>query len=105
MTGATFDQIVPQDEASVARLWKSFDAAFDDLAAYLDHAGEGNFRVTGDVSYAELELVSLLNLVKRTSFDEGWKRLKDRNGGRWAKLLELPVYQELLPVNRIKAVL
>lgn len=98
--GATLEDVIPVDEANIALAWKKFEAAFDDLAAHLDKGGEGNYRVTGNVSYAEFELVSLLNLIKRLTFEEGWKkRLETRNDGRWAKLMGLPIYKELLPMN------
>lgn len=91
---------LPKDEASFFEAWKAFEKAFDDLAVQLDAAGEGNFRVTGDVSFSEFELVVLLYLTKRLLYEDGWKgRLESRNGGRWAKLLNLPVYKELLPIT------
>ncbi|EJD06830.1 uncharacterized protein FOMMEDRAFT_165518 [Fomitiporia mediterranea MF3/22] len=99
--GRSVEEMVPQDEASMQIAWKNFDAVFDELAAHLDKAGEGNYRITGGVSYSEFELVSFLNLIYRLSFDEAWKRLKGRNGGRWEKLLNLPVYKDILPVNRV----
>ncbi|KAL5503989.1 hypothetical protein ACEPAH_8061 [Sanghuangporus vaninii] len=98
--GKTVDEIAPQDETSVTEAWKGIEAAFDDLAAHLDSGGEGNFRVTGSASYAEFELVSVLNFVKRLSPD-GWNRLEVRNGGRWGKLMDLPLYKKLVPANRV----
>ncbi|EJD06827.1 uncharacterized protein FOMMEDRAFT_144709 [Fomitiporia mediterranea MF3/22] len=103
--GVTIDEMIPKDEKALTEAWRAFDAAFDELAAYLDKAGEGNFRITGEVSYVEFELVSTLNLLKRTNPDEGWKRLEARNGGRWAKLMDLPIYKRLLPANRLNAML
>ncbi|EJD06829.1 uncharacterized protein FOMMEDRAFT_152145 [Fomitiporia mediterranea MF3/22] len=103
--GVTIDEMIPKDEKSIAEAWRAVDAAFDDLAAHLDKAGEGNFRITGDVSYVEFELVSILNLLRRTNPDEGWKRLEILNGDRWAKLMDLPIYKRLLPANRLNAML
>ncbi|KAL5485863.1 hypothetical protein ACEPAI_6905 [Sanghuangporus weigelae] len=80
--------------------WKVIKTAFDDLAVHLDNGGERNFRVTGNAGYAEFELVSILNLVKRLSRG-GWNRLRVRNGGRWGKLTDLLLYKKLLPANRV----
>ena len=88
------------DEASIKAAWKRLDATFDDLAAHLDKAGEGNYRITGGVSYSEFELVSWLNMARRASYNEVWKRLASRNRGRWEKLMNLPVYKEILPADR-----
>ncbi|EJD06831.1 uncharacterized protein FOMMEDRAFT_144711 [Fomitiporia mediterranea MF3/22] len=98
--GRGIEELVPQDEASIQAAWRRFDTTFDDLAAHLDKAGEGNYRITGGVSYSEFELVSWLNMARRASYDGVWKRLASRNGGRWEKLMNLPVYKEILPANR-----
>ncbi|KAL5525921.1 hypothetical protein ACEPAG_7259 [Sanghuangporus baumii] len=98
--GKSIEEIAPQDESSIAEAWMIIEAAFDDLAAHLDTVQEGNFRITGEPSYAEFELVSVLNVVKRLS-PSSWRRLEGRNGGKWAKLMDLPLYKELLPANRV----
>lgn len=98
--GKTLDEIAPQDEAGIARAWKLIEDALDDLAAHLDAIQEGNFRVTGGPSYSEFELVSVLNTVMRVDTD-AWTRVKGRNGGRWGKLMDLPLYKKLLPANKV----
>jgi glutathione S-transferase len=84
--------VPPTDEQRGAALAK-FEAFFDELSAHLDRTGDGNFRVTGGkVTYAEIELVGYIRTCKAIN-GQGWASLKTRNGGRFAKLLEIPEYQ------------
>lgn len=89
---------IPQGEEAVAAAWAKFDEAFEGLAVLLNEEFEGNYRLLKDrVCFAEIELVSLLFFIKRTSPDDAWKRLKDKHGGKRQKLLEF--YADYLPVR------
>jgi glutathione S-transferase len=91
VTGVPFDKLAAKDEVQLEAAWKDVETAFDGFAALLDEAGEGNYRLTGRVTYAEIEVVSLLHVMKALTGDEpnGWKRLEARNGGRWAKMIQI----------------
>lgn len=99
--GVPLQAILPKDEAEVVaareKLWLGFDA----LADALDAEGEGNCQIVkGQVTYSEMELVALLYYMKRVSPDRVWEHLKNRNGGRWEKLLDS--YKEYLPAGPVQ---
>jgi len=97
LLGSPIEAIVPKDEAGVVaareKLWVGFDA----LANALDAEGEGNYHfVRGQVTYADMEVAALLYFISRISSERIWAHLKDRNGGRWQKLLD--EFKPYLPV-------
>lgn len=99
--GVPLQAILPKDEAEFVaareKLWLGFDA----LADALDMEGEGNHQIVkGQVTYSEMELVALLYYMKRVSPDRVWEHLKDRNGGRWEKLLDS--YKAYLPAGPVQ---
>lgn len=92
--GDSYDALAPNTTEKRAMAWKAYEDAFDAVAKYFDVAGEGNHRLSaGLVTFAEIELVSLLKTIQFIGKDDGWKGLKDRNGGRWAKLVNEPEYR------------
>ena len=100
--GQPFEQLIPRDEQEAAQARKDMLAAFDDLAAHLDTIGGTRFRLTPDVSYAEITLVALLHVFRAVAEHSkaggeragDWAALAAANGGRWQKLLEVPEYRE-----------
>ena len=61
-----------------------------------DEEARRKARVMGDrQSYADILLLTILFFVIQFSKDEGWKRLKDRNEGRWGRLVDS--FREYLP--------
>ncbi|KAH8115134.1 hypothetical protein DFH11DRAFT_1543820 [Phellopilus nigrolimitatus] len=96
--GVSAEQIAPRvgDAEGESAAWTAFENSFDGLAAHLDVLGAGNYRlVKSQVTYSEMEMVSLVFCIKRVTPDTAWKKLEGRNGGRWPKLLAL--YDEYLP--------
>jgi glutathione S-transferase len=96
--GIAYEVLAPGDPAERAKLRKGFEDAFDGLATLLDAGGEGNFRINdGRVTFAEIDYAAMLWLVRGSSGNEdgAWTILKERNEGRWAKLLDLPEYDIL----------
>ena len=98
LLGFPVQNIYPKDEAAVRayqeKLWEGFDV----IAKVLDAGGAGNFRLAnGKIIYAEMELASILFFMSNVSPVKIWAPLKDRNEGRWAKLVE--TYGAWLPRN------
>ncbi|TDL25792.1 hypothetical protein BD410DRAFT_608003 [Rickenella mellea] len=100
------DQFIPKGDAEEEE-WKKVEQGFDGVAAFLDENADGfsgaeadEKRLSvlgGQPSYVELELVAFMYSMKRLGFQKGWERLKDRNEGRWPKIMER--YKEYLPVH------
>ena len=94
--GASYEHFAPNTPEKREKAWKRYEEAFDELEKYLDAAGEGNYRLSnGLVTYAEIEMVALLKTIQLIGKDDGWKGLKDRNGGRWAKLVDEPEFRHV----------
>ena len=92
--GQPYDVLAPNTPKKRAKAWKIYEDAFDAVARYFDVAGKGNHRLSGGlVTYAEIELVSWLKTIQLIGKDDGWKGLKDMNGGRWARLVDEPEYR------------
>jgi glutathione S-transferase len=87
---------VPQSESEMEQARKNMLGGFDKYAAFLDKAGEGNHRITpGRVSYTEIGLVAWLHVFRAVGGHlDDWRMVERANGGRWAKLLEVPEYRE-----------
>lgn len=89
--------IAPRDEAGVVAAREKLWAGFDALANALDAEGEGNYHfVRCQVTYADMEVAALLYFISRISSERIWAYLKDRNGGRWQKLVD--EFKPYLPV-------
>jgi glutathione S-transferase len=96
--GVPYDVLAPNDSAARAEKRRSFEEAFDNLAILLDAGGKGNYRLSnGKVTYAEIELAAIVWWIRASDRNEdgAWAILKERNDGRWAKLLEVPEYKAL----------
>ena len=73
-----------------------------EFADILDQAnGEGSFRITPRPTFSEIEFVAMLRVFKAygSESSDGWPRMAKFNGGRWAKLLELPEYDKLESIH------
>ncbi|KAJ7500739.1 hypothetical protein B0H11DRAFT_765810 [Mycena galericulata] len=69
--------------------WQLVKAQFDLLALILDkNVGDGDGIVAqgGHVSYADFALCSLLLWIEEMAPHDGWARVREWNGGRWARL-------------------
>lgn len=96
--GVPFEVLAPSDSESRSALRKGLEEAFDGLALLLDAGGKGNHRLNdGKVTFAEIKLAAYLWLIRATDKDEdgAWAILKERNDGRWARVLEVPEYKVL----------
>ncbi|KAJ7763016.1 hypothetical protein B0H16DRAFT_1311417 [Mycena metata] len=69
--------------------WQLVKEQFDFLAIVLDkNVGDGDGVVAqgNRVSYADFALCSVLLWVEQMAPHDGWARIRDWNGGRWARL-------------------
>ncbi|KAJ7930870.1 hypothetical protein B0H13DRAFT_1594964 [Mycena leptocephala] len=69
--------------------WAIVKAQFDCLALILDkNIGDGDGVVVQghQVSYADFALCAMLLWIEQMAPHDGWSRVRDWNGGRWAKL-------------------
>ncbi|KAJ7193125.1 hypothetical protein GGX14DRAFT_593187 [Mycena pura] len=69
--------------------WRLVQAQFDFLALVLDkNAGDGDGVVAQGrhVSYADFALCAVLLWIEQMAPHDGWARVRDWNGGRWARL-------------------
>ncbi|KAJ7257055.1 hypothetical protein C8J57DRAFT_1074731 [Mycena rebaudengoi] len=69
--------------------WKMVKDQFDFLAMILDkNVGDGDGVVAQGqhVSYADFALCSVLLWIEQMAPHDGWSRVRDWNGGRWARL-------------------
>ncbi|KAI0072492.1 hypothetical protein K474DRAFT_374277 [Panus rudis PR-1116 ss-1] len=75
--------------------WRAVKEQFDFLAVMLDKNsppdGDGVVAMGRDVSYADFALCSVLIWIERVSPHDGWPRVRQWNGGRWARLWESPI--------------
>lgn len=97
--GKSYHEMVPDDPEAA---WKTAEELLTDFAKVLDEAtGEGSFRITPRPTFSEIEFVSLLRVFKAYGSGDpgGWPRMAQFNGGRWAKLLELPEYDDVESVH------
>ena len=98
--GVSMDAVMPKNDTDAAAMGEAMGKGLDELAQAMDADGEGNCRLTGGkVTYAEMEFVAILYFVKLAGRESAWKHIKDRNGGRWEKLLE--TYSSRLPVQTL----
>ncbi|KAJ7579587.1 hypothetical protein C8J56DRAFT_1103618 [Mycena floridula] len=73
------------------RAWALVKEQFDFLAAILDKNvgdGDGICAQGYQVSYADFALCSVLLWIEQMSAHDGWARVREWNGGRWARLRE-----------------
>ncbi|KAL4242417.1 GST N-terminal domain-containing protein [Abortiporus biennis] len=72
--------------------WGAVKQQFDALATMMDQnaAGDGDGVVAmgHEVSYADFVLCSMLIWIEKVSPQDGWLRVRQWNGGRWARLHE-----------------
>jgi glutathione S-transferase len=96
LVASPWESLVPQNEQEKEQAQKNMLEGFDKYAAFLDKAGEGSHRVTpGRVSYTEIGLVAWLHVFRAVGGHlDDWRMIEKANGGRWAKLLEVPEYRE-----------
>ncbi|KAJ7138913.1 hypothetical protein C8R46DRAFT_1168223 [Mycena filopes] len=69
--------------------WQLVKEQFDFLAVVLDkNVGDGDGVVVqgSQVSYADFALCSVLLWIEQMAPHDGWARIRDWNGGRWARL-------------------
>ncbi|KAF7313991.1 GST N-terminal domain-containing protein [Mycena chlorophos] len=71
--------------------WRAVQEQFDFLAVILDKnandgVGDGVVACGAEVSYADFALCSVLVWIQRMAANDGWARIRDWNGGRWARL-------------------
>jgi len=69
--------------------WRLVKNQFDFLAIALDKNGadgDGAIAQGYHVSYADFALCSVLVWIEQVAPQEGWARIRDWNGGRWARL-------------------
>ncbi|KAJ7574798.1 hypothetical protein C8J56DRAFT_1058224 [Mycena floridula] len=73
------------------RAWGLVKEQFDFLAAILDKNvgdGDGICAMGYHVTYADFALCSVLLWIERMAPQDGWARVREWNGGRWARLKE-----------------
>jgi len=72
--------------------WRAVKDQFDFLAALLDKNsggdGDGVVAMGREVSYADFALCSVLIWIEKVSPHDGWSRVRQWHGGRWARLWE-----------------
>ncbi|KAJ7054265.1 hypothetical protein C8F01DRAFT_501016 [Mycena amicta] len=71
--------------------WRAVQEQFDFLALILDKnagdgVGDGVVACGAEVTYADFALCSVLVWIQRMAANDGWARIRDWNGGRWARL-------------------
>lgn len=95
--GIPFGKMIPQTADGVTQAKKDMHAAFDALAALLDTAGEGNYRIAPFVTYTEIILLAQLLVYRAVCESEGgtgtrWGLGKVGVGERWtmAEAFEIP---------------
>ncbi|KAJ6574385.1 hypothetical protein B0H19DRAFT_934902 [Mycena capillaripes] len=69
--------------------WQLVKEQFDFLSVILDkNVGDGDGIVTQGhhISYADFALCSVLLWIEQMAPQDGWARIRDWNGGRWARL-------------------
>ncbi|KAF9033452.1 hypothetical protein BDZ89DRAFT_1230938 [Hymenopellis radicata] len=71
--------------------WREVKEQFDFLARVLDKnagdgAGDGVVVMGAEVSYADFAVCAVLVWMERMVPREGWERVSEWNGGRWARL-------------------
>ena len=96
--GVPYEKVAPQTDEELENAWKTAEEALTAFATILDQAGrEGNHRISPRPTYAEIEFVSVLRVYKAYSSGDinAWPRMAKLNGGRWARLLEEPEYDQL----------
>ncbi|KAJ7241644.1 hypothetical protein C8J57DRAFT_1438765 [Mycena rebaudengoi] len=77
--------------SSVNRRGAQVKEQFDFLSMILDkNVGDGDGMVAcgHEVSYADFALCSVLIWIQRMAAQDGWMRIREWNGGRWARLWE-----------------
>lgn len=77
----------PPDEYA----WQLVRQQFDFLALILDkNVGDGDGVVAQGhhISYADFTLCSVLLWIEQMAPHDGWVRVRDWHGGRWARLRE-----------------
>ena len=102
INGVPFEKMTPQNTEEMVQAKREMYAALDAYADLLDKAGEGNFRLSPYVSYAEITFVAFLHVFKAVAehsragaeHKNDWSTIAAVNAGRWAKLLDVPEYRE-----------
>ncbi|KAI0037181.1 hypothetical protein K488DRAFT_75508 [Vararia minispora EC-137] len=88
---------VPQREQA----WAAVRDRFDQLATMLDKNrgpdGDGVVAMGRALSYADFTICSVLVWIERVSPEDGWVRVRQWSGGRWARLWDrCSSYMEVL---------
>ncbi|KII85690.1 hypothetical protein PLICRDRAFT_31819 [Plicaturopsis crispa FD-325 SS-3] len=73
--------------------WWAVKEQFDFLATILDKnrtgtGGDGTVVMGQELTYADFALCSVLIWIERMAPHDGWARIRQWNGGRWARLRE-----------------
>jgi len=72
--------------------WRAVREQFDNLASMLEKNasadGDGVVAMGHDLSYADFVLCSMLIWIEKVSPQDGWPRVRQWNGARWARLYE-----------------
>lgn len=80
---------LPLQEPQREHAWQLVKEQFDFLSVILDkNVGDGDGIVIQGyhVSYADFALCSVLLWIEQMAPQDGWARIRDWNGGRWARL-------------------
>ncbi|KAH9924678.1 uncharacterized protein BXZ73DRAFT_79228 [Epithele typhae] len=89
---ATLEELAPEGSAQREEYWKQIEQGFRQIEVWYEADGSSRLLVMGDergVSFADF-IVAGWCVWCRECFGEGseeWGRIKQWNGGRWAKLL------------------
>ncbi|KAJ7480322.1 hypothetical protein B0H11DRAFT_1863745 [Mycena galericulata] len=86
---SSFQMLPPGPQREQA--WLAVKEQFDFLSVILDkNVGDGDGVVAcgHEVSYADFALCSVLIWIQRMAAQDGWMRIREWNGGRWARLWE-----------------
>jgi glutathione S-transferase len=88
--GLMGNPVYPTSGPQLEQAWQAVQERFNQFASMLDknNGGEGDGVVAmgRELSYADFAFCSVLIWIERVSPHDGWARVRQWDGGRWARL-------------------